>query len=349
MPQNRENGLRRTYQKNWPAIAAAICMVWVLSLAPAVRADHYAGEFLQVAVGARALGLGGAYCSLTQDGWGPYWNPAGSAYQERVELSLMHATLFDLAQHEYLNLALPLPNRATLSLSWIRLGVDDIPVFPDPGRTSDGELRPVEEWAIDPEEFFNDSEDAFIFTFAKMINVNLDLGWQYFVVPLKIPVGLNLKYIHQSLGDASATGMGVDLGAQLGFGMDRLLDFDPLGDFAAGLNLQNIGKTALSWDTETRHRDHIPFNLKFGFSYLQPLSAAGTEAIFAYDRDTVYGGKNHFGLEFAYRNLLALRIGAEGKELTMGAGLHIWQLNLDYAFISYSLGNIHRISGSVSF
>jgi hypothetical protein len=263
----------------------------------------------------------------------------------------MHATLFNLAQHEYINLALPLPNQATLGFSWIRLSVDDIPKFPEPGRTSEGELRiDVGNWVVSPGDFFNDTEDALIFTFAKMNNLDLDLGWQYFVLPLKIPMGLNLKYIRQSFEDtSSASGMGIDLGVQVQLGLDALLDYEPLGDFSAGLNLQNVGKTALSWDTESKHRDYIPFNVKFGFSYIHPLPALNTRAVFAYDRDTAQGGQNHFGLEMGYRNLLTLRMGAEGEELTLGAGLEIWRVALDYAFVSYDLGNIHRISGSVGF
>ena len=336
-------------RKFWPCAMPALVLACTLSLAPAVEAGQYAGEFLQVAVGARALGLGGAYCSLTREGWAPYWNPAGSAHLKRLEISLMHATLFDLAQHEYLNLALPLPNQAILGLSWIRLSVEDIPMFPEPGRNADGTLQEPSEWISDPESFFDDAEDAFIFTFAKMNDIDLDLGWQYFVLPVQIPLGVNLKYIKQNLGNASSSGMGIDLGAQLKFGLDDLLDYEPLGDFAAGLNMQNVGKTALSWDTETKHRDHIPFNVKFGFSYAQPLSAAHAQWIIAYDRDTAYEGQNHFGMEMAYRNLLALRLGVEGQELTVGAGLSIWHLNVDYAFVSYDLGNIHRVSGSVGF
>jgi hypothetical protein len=325
------------------------CLIWFAAAASPVRAGQYAGEFLQVAAGARALGLGGAYCSLARGGFSPYWNPAGSAHQDHVTIALQHATLYEIAQHEYINLALPLPGEATLGFTWIRLGVDDIPVFPEPGRTSDGELRPVEEWIVQPAEYFSDAEDAFLLTFAKLNRIDFDLGWQYFVVPLDLSLGLNLKYLRQKLGDASATGMGIDMGSQLSFGMDRLLDFEPLGDFSFGLNMQNIGKTAISWDTETKHRDHIPFNLKFGFGYVQPIGMGGTRATFAYDRDTVYGGRNHFGLELAYRRLLALRLGAEGEELTMGAGMHIWRVGLDYAFVSYDLGNIHRISGSLDF
>jgi hypothetical protein len=334
------------------ALAAGVALLTAaltLSAAPVCRADRYAGEFLQVAVGARALGMGGAYCSLAEGGFAPYWNPAGSGHQQRPALAVQHATLFELAQHEYINLSLPLPNQATLALTWIRFGVDDIPVFPEPDRTSEGELQPVEDWIVQPVEFFSDTEDAFMLTFAKMNRIDFDLGWQYFVVPLDLPVGLNLKYIRQSLKDATATGMGIDMGAQLRFGLDQLLDYEPLGDFAAGLNLQNIGKMALSWDTETKHRDHIPFNLKFGFSYHQPLASGGTGLTLAYDRDTAYDGRNHFGTELRYRNLAALRAGVEADEMTMGAGLRIWRLGVDYAFVSYDLGNIHRISGSVNF
>jgi len=327
----------------------ALVAITVLTAAPVTRANRYAGEFLQVAVGARALGMGGAYCSLADGGFAPYWNPAGSGQQQRPALSVQHATLFDLAQHEYINLSLPLPNQATLAFTWIRLGVDDIPVFPEPARTTEGELQPVEDWIVQPGEFFSDAEDAFMMTFAKLNTIDFDLGWQYFVVPLELPVGLNLKYIRQSLNDATATGMGIDLGAQLRFGLDRFLDYEPLGDFAAGLSFQNVGKTAISWDTETKHRDSIPFNLKLGFSYHQPLSSGGTGFTLAYDRDTVYDGRNHFGAELRYRDLAALRAGVEAEEPTMGAGLRIWRLAIDYAFVSYDLGNIHRISGSATF
>jgi hypothetical protein len=346
MHRGRKNTVRR-WARN--LITGTALLAWLLGSPQVSRANRYAGEFLQVAVGARALGMGGAYCSLAQEGFAPYWNPAGIGRMGHGALSVQHATLFDLAQHEYINLTLPLPNEASLGFTWIRLGVDAIPVFPEPGRSSEGELQPIEEWMVTPMEFFNDAEDAFLLTFAKLNRIDLDLGWQYFVVPLTLPLGLNLKYIHQSLGDATATGMGIDMGTQLGFGLDQFLDYEPLGDFAAGLNLQNIGKTALNWDTETKHRDNIPFNMKFGFSYTQPLASESIRAVLAYDRDTAYDGQNHFGLEVAYRDLLALRLGAEEKELTMGAGLHIWLLTLDYAFVSYDLGNIHRISGAVNF
>ena len=44
------------------------------------RADKYAGEFLKLGVGARALGMGGAFVGLADDASAGYWNPAGLAF-----------------------------------------------------------------------------------------------------------------------------------------------------------------------------------------------------------------------------------------------------------------------------
>jgi len=71
VPPYQGSRFAQLFQKPGRYLVAALCLAWALSLAPTAEAHQYAGEFLQVAVGARALGLGGAYCSLTQEGWAP--------------------------------------------------------------------------------------------------------------------------------------------------------------------------------------------------------------------------------------------------------------------------------------
>ena len=39
--------------------------------------NKYAGSFLELGVGARAMGMGGAFVSIADDGSAFYWNPAG--------------------------------------------------------------------------------------------------------------------------------------------------------------------------------------------------------------------------------------------------------------------------------
>jgi hypothetical protein len=57
----------------------------------------------------------------------------------------------------------------------------------------------------------------------------------------------------------------------------------------------------------------------------------------------------HSGLEFQFKSLVALRVGySDVKQLTMGAGMRLPKLNIDYSFAKFDatnqLGNTHRIS-----
>ena len=54
-------------------------------------------------------------------------------------------------------------------------------------------------------------------------------------------------------------------------------------------------------------------------------------------------------MEFQFKNLIALRVGySDVKQLTMGAGVQLPKLNIDYSFAKFDgtnqLGNTHRIS-----
>ena len=57
-------------------------LAFFLITCPAVpaHATKYAGEFLKIPVGARAIGMGGAFVAVTDDATAPYWNPAGGVY-----------------------------------------------------------------------------------------------------------------------------------------------------------------------------------------------------------------------------------------------------------------------------
>ena len=58
-------------------------ILWCVCAASASAGDtyvaKYAGEFMAIGVGGRALGLGGAYVALANDVTSGYWNPAGLA------------------------------------------------------------------------------------------------------------------------------------------------------------------------------------------------------------------------------------------------------------------------------
>ena len=102
-----------------------------VAVLPAV-AENYTGDFLTNGVGGRALGLGGAYVSIADDATATYWNPAGIAgVSDNYQLCLMHgARRSGLGTFNYISGTKQILPRLNLGLSWIRAGVDDIPIYP---------------------------------------------------------------------------------------------------------------------------------------------------------------------------------------------------------------------------
>lgn len=333
-------------------------VIWCLPLLGAgvgiCFSDEYAADFLNIGVGGKALGMGGAFASIANDGSAFYWNPAGLPLLPKREASLQHTWLFSgLASHDFISFVHPLPNKAGVGFSLIRFSVDNIPLFPDLGgtpdeRKDDPSLRPDGR----PADYFSDRENAFFFTFGKGFEENIFKSWQYLPIPITFSFGGNLKFIHQSLSDRTGSATGFDFGTMFLLNLNDLTgNSEFLGDFSFGVSLQDIGGTRFNWDTPSQKMDRIPMNGKIGVSYLQPIFTF-SHLLFSYDHDTRYGGRDHLGFEYGLNHLLALRGGldeiAEGV-FTLGAGIQVSRFLLDYAFMNHDLGGTHRVSGGVRF
>ncbi len=235
----------------------------------------------------------------------------------------------------------------TVAINWTRFAVDDIPLFPElkgssfAERNKDLSLRP-DGTALG---YIKDVEDVFYFSFAKTLESILPLGWWYGDLPITIPFGINFKLLRQKLGEASASGMGVDAGIMIKFNLGTLVNQRRLGDFAFGFSVLDMTKTAVIWNT--RHEDRIRRASLFGMSYSQPLWVKNSALNFYYTLSQKYGRDNLFGLEFAVRGT-AVRLGKNNAGLTAGAGIHWRRFYVDYAFVNNAFEDVHRISCSVS-
>jgi hypothetical protein len=301
----------------------------------------YAGEFLAIGVGGRSLSMGGASVALANDVTAGYWNPAGLAQIEYPEFILMHAEQFgSLVNQDYAAVAIPFGTAATLGLSVIRVGVDDIPDTRNAGVDINGNLTyDFNQFSrIDPDRvtYFSAADWAIYLTYAKLQSAEFSYG-------------ANVKFIRRELGDHSATGIGFDIGAK----------YVPLEHLVIGANFQDITTTLLAWDTG--RNELISPTLKLGAAYF--IDALEGRFAPAADFDIRFEGRKfssiahigpvsidpHVGLEYEFRNLVALRVGySDVKQLTLGAGLHLPKLTIDYAFARFSgsdpLPNTHRIS-----
>ncbi len=338
--------LRRTHCILWLALLAAAAVL------PAQgRATRYAGEFLRIGVGGRALGMGSAFVGLADDGTAAYWNPAGLATLSRREVTLMHAEQFgSIVQYDFLSYVAPIrgpgrPDQA-LGVSLVRLGVNDIPdtrglQFIDVNGNGKFDY-PDDRLLVDESRFVFDSNNdvALILSYARAVSHGFTLGG-------------NFKYIRQWLGDSlRSNGFGIDLGA---------LYVGPHG-WSAGARLADATTTRILWNTGAG--EFIAPSLRVGAAKTHAFhgrrhvftSALDVQVGFSDERlssQAHLGGVTfefHPGLEYWLDRRLALRVGFEAQNFTAGAGFRHRRFGLDYAYLDHrDLDASHRISGSYSF
>ncbi len=332
-------------------ITITISILMLINVARA-QDSKYTASFLEMGIGARALAMGSAYVGLSSDASGFYWNPGGLAFLKNYQAASMYADLFgSLENQNYISVAIPIFGGATISLAWVRLSVEDIPryAFDETSNAFQritGSALPLDG---DAEGSFSSYDDAYYITFAKYKRLNMNLGWQYFEVPIDFAYGANFKILRQQIDDKTGSGLGVDLGIQVRMALSDLFDDDLYGDLSFGLNAQDLTNTEITWDTDSKHRDEVERNFKYGFAYIQPLQFIKSRFTLAYDVNSKYEGSTHFGTELLYNSILAMRLGSNNGDFTTGAGIYFWKFQFDYAYQSHDLGNSHRVSVLLNF
>jgi hypothetical protein len=322
----------------------ALAVVGILGVTNAMGGTDvakYAGEFIAIGVGGRALGLGGAYAALANDVTAGYWNPAGLSHIAYPQIAIMHDEQFgSLINYDYGAVAFPFGYNASLGLSVIRLGVDDIPDTRNAAIDAAGNVTydPTQLMRIDPSRvtYFNAADWAFYVTYSRMQSADFSYG-------------ANVKIVRRELGENSATGIGFDIG----------LWYAPFDHARLGLNLQDVTTTFIAWDTGTN--ELISPTMKVGTAY--EIEAFGGRFFPAVDFDVRFEDRQyastanlgpvsfdlHSGLEFQLKDVLALRVGySDVKQITVGGGLNLPKVTVDYSFAKFDgvgeLGNTHRIS-----
>ncbi len=322
-----------------------------LGFPSAATATRYAGEFLRIGVGARALGMGSAFMGLSDDGTAAYWNPAGLATLERRELTAMHAEQFgSIVQYDFLSYVMPIGQpggaRQALGFSLVRLGVDQIPDtrgLEIIDQNGNGKFDyPEDRLVVDESRFVFDSDNdvALLISYARDVRPGFSVGG-------------NFKYIRQWLGDSlRSNGFGLDVGA---------LWVGPRG-WSAGARVSDVTTTRILWNTGTNEfiapalrvgaaktrafggRRHIvtaALDVQVGFSDEQLASQAHLGGV-TFDF--------HPGVEYWIERRVALRAGMEARNFAAGAGIRMRRFGLDYAYLDHAdLDASHRISGSYSF
>lgn len=311
----------------------------------------YTADFLTLGVGARALGMGGAGTAVSADAYAPYWNSAALGQLTRYEVSFMHSTLNGEDAYDFVSYVHPLKERGAIGVSWLRVGVDDIPItgLPVASRPIGATNRP------EVIGTFNNTDNAFLFA----------SGWRLpSLYGMDLRVGGTLKLLYMS-GYRSTNAIGG--GADIGF--IAMTNPEKSHQLTLGLQASDAFRTKLYWNTPppsanlTSHTETIPPHLKIGVATTHKLTVFRSVLILALDTYIKDGVELHAGAEWTLFDLLALRIGLAERsgsletvrQLTAGAGLNLRFVTgagagLDYAFANHpALGGSHRMSLRIRF
>jgi hypothetical protein len=312
-----------------------ICSLLVVGINAQIShgAEKFAGDFLSLGSGARALGMGGTYVAVTDGATSSYYNPAGLTRLDVRELNLMHSEQFGgLENYNTISAAAPLSDTVYGGISLIHLGV--------------GNIKYTRLW--DPSKALSDSNRVEIKSREDAADYALYLSAAKRFRE-QLALGVSIKLIRRAIGPDTAFGFGIDAGLQ--YSVDPHLDI--------GIALKDVTGTTIAWDGHSN--DRIAATMDAGLAYKSIMPWIGGNYVIS--ASMLFFGDSpelksidtmNIGLEYLIRDIIAFRIGSSLGDGTFGIGLKrlplISSTSLDYAFLSHQeLDSTHRISLTVRF
>jgi hypothetical protein len=331
-------------------------LILFLCLSTGAWAVNYTNAVLQIGVGARALGMGGAYVAVADDSTATYWNPAGLPSIQHMEVSAdeqgrENAALSDGtnevgSDYIFMSGGMTIPDIGTVGVAAMRYGVSGISQIPN-----------VQTCATCPPPAaigtFGTNDVAILAGFGRQIfpALNLGLTVKYLYGGTS---GLQADSSNGITGDVSYMYGGADLGALLKFGQMT----SALEGLNFGINAQDLLSSGVKWTSDPTV-EPVSVNAKSGLAYSPPfafLTENHTKLTLAADMDPEYSTLLHYGAEIWFKDTVAFRAGMrhftngmQSDEDSIGASFRIYVVEVDYAYINYELTPVQYLSMLVSF
>jgi hypothetical protein len=300
------------------SVAAVIGLILTLAAVSASAGEPGTAGFLflRLGDGARASGMGEAFTAVADDATSIYWNPAGMASVQGVEINLTHSEWFQGIRLEQVSVVNEMfSGAAGINFTGVYYGSMD---------------RYGETPTLVPDGTFAPYDLAFSGGYALDILPN-------------VSIGAAVKAIYEKIDFESATGWAVDAG---------ILHRSKIKGLTLAASVLNYGPQT-KFVTE---KFFPPFQIRGGAAYrydapwLRGHVILASDAVFPNDSSA----KVHFGMEYTYRSMVAIRAGYKAnydvQGATVGLGVKYHGLSFDYAYMpmDFNLGDGHRFSLNVT-
>ena len=309
-----------------------------------------AASFLEIGVGSRAIGMGGAFVAIANDASAMYWNPAGLGRLTRAEIVFVHTRWIADITYDYAGFIIPLAGVGTLGGNLTMLNMGEMKVRTEILQDGTGER-------------FNASD--------------LALGISYGVnLTDRFSLGFNVKYIVQRIWKEEASGFAIDIGTLYNTPFEGLRIGAALSNFGSDMRMQ--GDDLLVYHdidpNQTGNNDRIfaelqtsswPLPLSFQLGVAMDVIKSEMNRI-TVAVDAIHPNDNteslNFGAEYALKETYFLRVGYRSlfrqdseEGLTVGGGLDLalfgnLLVGVDYAYADFGrLQNAQRFTINLLF
>tara|TARA_Y100000588_G_scaffold390903_1_gene497810 strand:+ start:93533 stop:94540 length:1008 start_codon:yes stop_codon:yes gene_type:complete len=328
-----------------------LSMLLLSQLLSVDKSGTTAAKFLSINIGARAVSMGGAFTSVTNDASAMYWNPAALSRLNKIQFYINHSNWIADISHDYIGLVFPLRKSQALGFSITATNMDEMEVTRY-GDENTGETFKAGNYALG-------------------VSYGLNLTDRF-------SIGFNGKLIRENIANTSANGYALDIGTLFdtpyGFRLGTsITNFGPkmkmAGDdllILADIDENIEGNNESSTGYLTTDKFDLPLSLRIGASNTHVYNKLS----FTWSVDTNHPNDNesyiNAGLELSIlNNLLVIRGGERfltlNKEahrepqFSLGIGinpiLNTWyKIKIDYAYEALKyLGGSNQFSFIINF